>query len=130
LRVAALVAANTPTPTRIFTFTAPLGATTHFIGYSVFSDGTDASLQEFIPKVNRERIFPFQGDPNNNFRINLGLGPDVSNAHLILCQLTLNPREVLTWDVINNHGVDVAMGIRMVGYVDATQKRLNARSGG
>jgi hypothetical protein len=111
-------------------FTAPQGAKVHFIAYSVYSDGQTAANQEFIPRVDGRRVFAYHGDPNNNFKIDLGLGPDLSNANLITCQLTLNPKEKLTWSLTNNQGVAIAMGVRMVGYLDYTQTRVNARAGG
>lgn len=111
-------------------FQAPTGAKVQFIGYSVFSDGTLAAPQEFIPRVNGKRVFPYHGDPNNAFRINLGLGPDMSNANVIQCNLVLNPSDILTWAVTNTSGVNIAMGVRMVGYIDTTQTRVNSRVGG
>jgi hypothetical protein len=111
-------------------FQSPTGSKVQFIGYSIFSDGTLAAVQEFIPRVNGKRVFPYHGDPNNGFRINLGLGPDMSNANVIQCNLTLNPGEILTWSVTNLSGVNIAMGVRMVGYIDYTQTRVNARVGG
>lgn len=118
------------TPTLLMSFKAPKGARVHFISYGVFSDGADASLQQFIPKVDKNRAFPYQGDPNDGFKINLGLAPDLSNSSLIACQLTLNPEETITWEVINTNAVAIAMAVRMVGYLDYTMKRDNARSGG
>ena len=130
IRVAADIAAGTVTPTSIMSFTCPIGAMTHFLAYAVFSDGTLAANQEFIPRANGSRAFPYQGDPNDNFKINLGLAPDLSNNSLIECQLTLNPGETIEWFVKNLNAVDVAMGVRMRGYVDYEQKRINARSNG
>lgn len=130
IRVAADVAANTTTPASLMSFTAPKGAVTHFISYGIFSDGSLAANQEFIPRVDGRRAFPYQGDPNDNFRINLGLAPDLSNTSLIQCQLTLNPDETIEWFVKNLNSVDIAMGVRMVGYIDYEMKRINARSGG
>lgn len=130
IRVAADIAAGTTVPVSIMSFTAPKGSVTHFIQYGVFSDGSLAANQEFIPRVDGRRAFPYQGDPNNNFKIDLGLAPDLSNSSLIQCQLTLNPGETVEWFVKNLNLVDIAMGVRMVGYVDYSQKRTNARSGG
>lgn len=130
IRVAADIAALTTVPTLLMSFRAPKGSVTHFISYGIFSDGSLAANQEFIPRVNGRRAFPYQGDPQNNFKINLGLAPDLSNSSLIQCQLTLNPDEVVEWYVTNLNAVDIAMGVRMVGYVDYSQKRINARSGG
>ncbi len=114
----------------LMTFTAPQSVTTRFISYGVFSDALLEADIAFIPKVNGNRIFPFHGDPTDNFKIGLGLAPDLSNSALISCQLNMNPGDILTWDVVNNSVVDTVLGVRMVGYVDTTQRRVAARFGG
>lgn len=129
IRVAADISAGS-IQTQLMSFKCPKGATCHFISYAVFSDGTTAALQQFVPKVDGRRVFPYQGDPNDSFKINLGLAPDLSNNSLIQCQLGINPDETIAWFVDNTHVVDIAMGVRMVGYIDYTQKRINARTGG
>lgn len=130
LRRAADIAANTSAPFLFLEFECPLGATCHFISYAIFSDGNLANTQEFIPRVDERRVFPYQGDPQNNFKINLGLAPDLSNNSLIQCQLTINPGEKLQWYVVNNNAVDIAMGVRMVGYIDRAMTRIQGRTGG
>jgi hypothetical protein len=42
----------------------------------------------------------------------------------------MNPEETLNWYVSNASGVDVVMGVRMVGYLDATQRRMQGQFGG
>lgn len=128
-RVAAEVTAGT-TNELFFSFTCPDAVRAHFIAYSVFSDGTDAANQLFVPRKDGKRVFPYHGDPNDGFKINLGLGPDLSNANLIQCQLSLNPGEKIEWFVTQTSGVDVAMGVRMFGYIDAAKIRNNANAGG
>jgi hypothetical protein len=118
------------TSDRLIAFTAPKGAITRFIGYSVFNDALNFNLVEFVPKVNGRRVFPFHGDPQLNFKIALGLGPDMSNANSINCLLDLNPGDFLTWDFFNNDVVAVAAGVRMIGYVDQTITRKIGRFGG
>lgn len=130
IRVAADIGALTTTPTLLMEFQCPQGAQTHFISYAIFSDGSLAQNQQFIPEVDGRRVFPFQGDPQDNFKINLGLAPDLSNNSLIACQLTMNPGEKLQWKVINTNVIDIAMGVRMVGYVDRSMQRVQGRVGG
>lgn len=130
LRRVADIAAGTSTPFKFLEFECPQGATCHFISYAVYSDGNLANLQEFIPRVDGRRVFPFQGDPEDNFKINLGLAPDLSNNSLIQCQLTINPGEKLQWFLVNQSGVDIAMGVRMVGYIDKSMTRVQGRTGG
>lgn len=129
IRRAANIAGNTTDPFLFMSFTCPQGVYTHFLSYGIFSDGTLAANQEFIPRKNGARVFNYQGDPNDNFKINLGLAPDLSNSSLITTQLTLSPGETIEWFVRNLNVVNVAMGVRMVGYVDSSQKRVAPRTG-
>jgi hypothetical protein len=114
----------------LFSFTAPRGAVTRFISYGVFSDAALCADTEFLPTVDGSRIFPFHGDPSDNFKICLGLAPDLSNNSLILCQLQLEPGQVLEWFLTNTGAVDTVMGVRMVGYFDVSQIRTAPRFGG
>lgn len=114
----------------LIVFTAPQGVQTKFIGYAVFNDALDFSLIEFVPTVDGKRIFPFHGDPQANFKIGLGLTPDMGNNALIQCQLDMSPGQVLKWTFTNNDVVDVAAGIRMSGYIDSTIIRKAGRVGG
>jgi len=118
------------TSTELIVFTAPPGQKTKFIGYGVFSDALLFNLVNFIPTVNGKRIFPFHGDPQVNYKIALGVAPDLSNNAMINCQLDMNPGEVLKWTFFNNDVVAVAAGVRMVGYVDVTVTRTAGRFGG
>jgi hypothetical protein len=113
----------------IFEFIVPPGAVTRFISYGVFNDGDVAANYRFLPQVNGNRIFRYHGDPMTNFKIDLGLAPDLSNNSLIPCQLTLQPYDVLRWLVTNTSGVDTSMGVRMVGYFDTQQKRVTPKFG-
>jgi hypothetical protein len=124
---------NLPSPNtdyELFRFVAPPGAVTRFISYGVFNDGSNGADFNFKPLVDGSRIFPYHGDPSDNFKIYLGLGPDLSNTSLIPCQLYLQPGQVLQWLVTNTCGVDTSMGVRMVGYFDTAQQRVTGRFGG
>lgn len=111
-------------------FVGRKGTFTKFINYSVFFDALLFSLIDLVPTVNGVRVFPFHGDPQSNFKIGLGTGTDLSNANLIPCQLDLQPNDVLEWTFTNNDTVDVAAGVRMVGYVDQSTVRKIGRFGG
>lgn len=124
------VLAGTSTKTEFMRFQAPEGTKTVFQAYAIFSDALNADLTQFIPEVDGQRVFPYHGDPTNNFKISLGLAPDISNNALIPAQLTLEPRQTLIWYVLNTDTVDVAMGIRMVGYFDSSARRVTPRFGG
>lgn len=111
-------------------FRSPAGVVTRFISYGVYNDGSLASAFKFEPEVSGNRVLPYHGDPNDNFRIALGLAPDLSNNSLINCQIALMPEQEIIWYVTNTSGVDTDMGIRMVGYLDTTQRLTTPRFGG
>jgi len=124
---------NVPTASinyELFRFVAPPGAVTRFISYGIFNDGDNGANFNFLPLVDGARIFPYHGDPTDNYRIYLGLGPDLSNTALIDCQLELQPGQTLQWLVTNTAGVDTSMGVRMRGYFDTALQRTTPRFGG
>lgn len=129
LRKLATVTAGT-VKAEFMRFRCPPGATTRFIAYAIFNDGALASDFRFDPEVSGNRAFPYHGDPTDNFRIALGLAPDLGNNSLIPCQLTLMPEQEIIWYVTNSSAVDTDMGIRMVGYFDTTQRLVTPRFGG
>jgi hypothetical protein len=112
-----------------FRFKCPPGATTRFIAYAIYNDGDIAANYRFDPEVNGNRVFPYHGDPTDNYRISLGLSPDLSNNALIPCQLTLMPEQEIIWYITNTSTVATDMGIRMVGYFDTTQRLVTPRFG-
>lgn len=114
----------------LYEFIAPPGCTTHFTAYGIFNDGDDGANFNFRPLVDGSRVFQYHGDPTQNFKIYLGLGPDLSNVSLIPCQLSLNPGQKLQWLITNVSGVDTSMGVRMTGYLDTSLRRETARFGG
>lgn len=123
---------NVPAATvdaEIMSFTAPPGSVVRFIKYGVFNDGLLASNYRFLPMIDGSRIFRYHGDPTDNYRISLGLGPDLSESAMIPCQLLLYPGQTLRWLVSNTSGVDVSMGVRMMGYLDTSQRLVQARFG-
>ena len=123
---------NVPSPTTdylLYRFVAPPGSYTKFISYGVYNDGDAAVNYQFKPEVNGNRIFRYHGDPQANYKIDLGLAPDLSNNSLIGCQLTLNPGDILEWLITNTSGVDTSMGVRMVGYFDTQAIRSAERFG-
>src|SRR5690606_1256312 len=108
----------------------PTGVFVKFIGYGVFFDALMFDLINLVPSVNGLRVFPFHGDPNSKFKIGLGVGSDLSNTNIIQCQLDLQPNDLLEWTFTNNDVVDVAAGVRMVGYFDQSTQRKIGRFGG
>lgn len=124
--------ANVPplTTVDIMTFRGRPGGLSYFIGYGVFFDALMFDLVNLVPTVNGSRVFPFHGNPDQNFKIGLGTGSDLSNANLISCQLVLQPNDILKWTFTNSDVVDVACGVRMSGYFDQSTIRKIGRFGG
>lgn len=98
--------------------TCPAGYLCRIISYAIYNDGLLEQDYEFLPMVSGIRVFPFHGNPVNNYKIALGLAPDLSNSSLIPCQLTLQPLQSLEWYVTNTSAVDTEMGLRVVGYLE------------
>jgi hypothetical protein len=124
---------NLPTASvdfELYRFQCPPGMVARFIAYGVFNDGDNGVNYEFKPLVDGSRVFPYHGDPALNYKIYLGLGPDLSNTAMIPCQLVLQPGQVLQWLLTNTSGVDASMGTRMIGYFDTSQRRTTPRFGG
>lgn len=112
----------------IITFRGLRGGFVNFTGYAIFNDALMLSLIELVPRVNGARALPLHGNPQLNFKMGLGVGPDMSV--LIPCQLYLQPEDVLTWTFTNNDVVDVAAGVRMSGYFSQSTIRKAGRAGG
>jgi len=111
-------------------FKAPLGSVTRFTHYGIFNDGALEDDFEFLPLVDGRRAFPYHGDPGENFRISLGLGPDLTNNSMIEAILALSPTQEIVWTARNSSTVDVTMGVRMKGYLDFSQRMVQTRYGG
>lgn len=106
-------------PYLLFEFTCPQGSVAVFTHYGIYCDGLDEDLLEFLPSVDDSRIFPYHGNPAKNFKMALGLGPDLSNVCLIPANLKLFPGQTLRIHCVNLDGlVSAAMGARFVGYLD------------
>ena len=122
---------NPATTIEIIRFTCPQSTVVRFIGYGVFSDATNFGVIGFLPLVNGNRILPFHGDPQNGFKIGLGLAPDLSNNSIIQCSIKLSPGDLLQWYATNGDPIlNNTLGVRMVGYVDVDQIRRDERFGG
>lgn len=114
----------------LMSFEAPDGGMTVLISYGVFTDTEFAQFVEFRPEVDGTRIFPFHGDPNNDFKINIGTGPDLSNNSLKSGHTILQPKQVLDWKVTNTDVLTRVMGVRTVGYFISSQLLEATRFGG
>jgi hypothetical protein len=114
----------------ILRFKAPQGSITRFTHYGIFNDGALEDDFQFLPLVDGRRAFPYHGDPAEDFRISLGLGPDLTNNSMIEATLALSPTQEIVWSAVNNSAVAVTMGVRMKGYLDFSQRMVQTRYGG
>ena len=122
--------ANVPPSTTVdlLVFTAPKGGWVNFLGYAIFNDSLNLALINLVPTINGARVLPFNGNPQLNFKLGLGVSPDL--ATLIPVQLNMQPNDVLKWTFTNNDVVDVAAGVRMNGYFTQGIVRGIGRQGG
>lgn len=114
----------------LMSFTAPDGGMTVFLSYGVFTDAEFADTIEFRPEVNGTRIFPYHGDPDDDFKIKIGTGPDLSNNALKTGYIILQPDDLLEWKVSNTGAITTVMGVRSVGYFISSQQLEATRVGG
>lgn len=111
-------------------FVAPLNGITRFYGYGLYNDALLFNNVEFLITVDGARALPFHGNPNQNYKLVLGVAPDLSNSSIVNCSIQLNPGQRLIARAVNDAAVDVIMGVRFVGYLDSTSTRTDARQGG
>lgn len=113
----------------MMSFTAPQGGVTQFISYAIFNDGLLEENYEFKCLVDGSNVLAYHGDPMKNYKIALGLGPDLSNVNLIPMQLAIQPGQTVIWTVTNKSAVDTVMGVRMVGYINTVSGLYSAPVG-
>lgn len=106
----------------LFRFQVPQGACLVLTHYAIYSDALDASLISFSPEVDGNRVWPYHGDPSSNFKMNLGLAPDLSNVALIEGNMILQPGQTFVWWLTNTQTVPAIMGARLKGYFDQANR--------
>lgn len=120
-------------------FVCPQGSVAHFISYGLYSDALFFNDIEFIPMVNGSRVFPYHGTPvdipgtngqQQYFKMALGLGANLSNACLVGGELILQPGQSIEWYAKNLGAVETVLGVRMVGYFDASLGVSSSKFGG
>lgn len=114
----------------LLNFVAPPNGTTRFYGYGLFNDALLFNDVEFQITVDGARALPFHGNPNDNYKLSLGVAPDLANSSILNCSIQLNPGQRLICRAVNDAVVDVIMGARFVGYLDSSSIREDARQGG
>lgn len=100
----------------LFKFTCPEGMTFRFSKYALFTDILLAVDVDFIPLIDGNRILRYHGDPNFNFKMNLAIGPDLSDNCCIPCDFELRSGQTLSMVVKNNSATPSPVGARFFGY--------------
>ncbi len=113
----------------LFRFVCAPGTSTVFFGYALSTDAAPFSAIVWRPSINKSRVLEYHGDPSNNFEINFAPGTSLSQENLIPCQILMQPNDVLIWRLANNTGTPVTMGVRMVGYLDMSQRLTSSKFG-
>lgn len=114
----------------LWSFTCPPGTTVVIYGYAMYTDAIANTDLQWLPTLDGRRILAYHGDPADNFKMNLALGIDMSQAALIPCQVFMQPGQVLSWRVSNLSTSQVSMGVRMTGYLDIGQRLTASKVGG
>lgn len=126
--------ANVPSgsPTEIYSFTCPPGATTVIYGYNVLAQNAVFPADiEWVPTVDGNRVLRYHGVPDTNgrVRIRFPVSSPTNFGFLVPCQILLQPGQIFTWTAINNTGAPVHMGARTSGYLDFSQRLMSAKFG-
>jgi hypothetical protein len=101
----------------LMTYTAKAGQTIHFIKYGLFTDILSADNVRFYPTIDGNRILRYHGDPNNDFALNLSVGPDLTEDSMIPCEFDLKAGQTLQIVGENLSGADADLGVRFRGYI-------------
>jgi hypothetical protein len=104
--------------------------TIRFIRYGIYTNIVPGQNVDFFPTKQGSRILRYHGDCNDNFKLNLSVGPDLTENSLIPCDIILRPGEVLEWKVVNNGAVKSDVGVRMRGFLVNENKNGGRGFGG
>lgn len=112
----------------IFTFTVPQGYHGMFYGYALSSDSNVAGAILFIPKAAGSNILAFHGDPTVpgnpiNLPTSNGGVNDLSDLALVSSQIEVPSGKVIEFLATNTTGAPIDVGVRLIGFVDATKIR-------
>jgi hypothetical protein len=113
----------------LFSFTCLPGSTLVLFSYGLFSDAPKLSNIQWNPTVDGSRVLEYHGDPANNFFITEATGSGLSNTDLVPCQLLMEPGQKIAWSAQNNTLGAVQMGVRMIGYIDMSQRLTSSKFG-
>lgn len=113
----------------LFDFPCIDGSTTVITAYGLFTTAAHLADIEWRPTINENRVLAYHGDPANNYRLTEATGLSLANTDLVSCQLLMETGQVLNWSVRNTSGAAVQMGVRIVGYIDMSQRLMSSKFG-
>jgi len=114
----------------LMSYRAENSQTIRFIKYGMFTNILLATNVTFFPTKDGSRILRYHGDPNDDFKLNFSVGPDLTENSLITCDVTLRAGEELRWTVTNNGTVGAEVGVRMKGFLVNDNSNGNRGFGG
>jgi hypothetical protein len=108
----------------IMTFTPPQGFTAFLTSFATATDAltppTTPANFEFNPSISGQRIYEYDGDPMDNFKISVIDGLNrvgLSNIALRQGYYLLAAGQTVTWNATNNSGATILMAVRQVGFM-------------
>lgn len=101
----------------LLSYTAKEGQTIRFIKYGLFTNILKADDVRWYAKINGNRILRYHGDPQQDFALNLSLGPDLTENSLIPCDFDLKTGQTLEIVAVNNSASPADIGARFRGYL-------------
>lgn len=97
--------------------------------YGLFTDAPPLSGLQWYPTVDGSRVLEYHGDPANGFTMSEPTGTSLSSTDLVPCQILMEPGQKLAWSVQNGSNAAALMGVRMVGYLDMSQRLMSSKFG-
>jgi hypothetical protein len=110
-------------------------ATLVFLKYALVLPSGGFPNVTWSPTVDGKRVLQYHGDQGVSggaqpmTTLNISTGNDFSAVSLVDCQLLLQPGQNMSWNVTNNSGAPIQMGVRLVGYLDLSQQLLSSKFG-
>lgn len=101
----------------LLSYTAKEGQTIRFIKYGLFTNILLADNVRWYATINGNRILRYHGDPQQDFALNLSLGPDLTENSMIPCDFDLKTGQTLQIVAVNNSGAPADIGARFRGYL-------------
>lgn len=101
----------------VMRYEAKEGQTIRFIKYGLFTNILKADDVRWFITINGNRILRYHGDPQQDFALNLSVGPDLTENSLIPCDFDLKTGQILEILAENASGANADIGARFRGYL-------------